>query len=540
MSDNEQTPETEEQEEVLNPLANLATGISAALSETGNKEINDEKKEEIEETTDDSNVSETVQAFSTGITNVLSGEEGNEEANDELKEETVETDEEAPIQNQLNNFAASLTEQIQNEGNENVNNETTEEKTDENEADLDSNEAQIEVKDELDEAIPKIADPQPETDEEKELLENTEPEERLTVTINVDLSPSSSETEIEVKPEQPPQEAAPDPPKPAAQTPQKPKRVVKPKPPTDPRDIALQRIARRKELPAPEQRQMLFDYAKERSIQLLLAEEYDQVAEIDIAIWLLQQSLLEQDNGEETRTLKQRLEGTKQKDAEIKDRWNGQIAEFKERANQKIIELEEIQQRERDQFEEEWSKPEALVPYSKPSPQLLQMRTIQKTLALTKDYSGAKQLKQKCEEMKKDESIEGSKRATDAMRAAYNQLLERQQKQMQCFIEHSHARIELMEKQRDDELQSNENLKKQLEVRMSMPKQIKKGCVVVPRAQSRGSTGSVKKETMTQFTKYKKNSASLRLDIKLNNFKSILKPMEPAPTQNKKPKQYFT
>jgi hypothetical protein len=138
--------------------------------------------------------------------------------------------------------------------------------------------------------------------------------------------------------------------------------------------------------------------------------------------------------------------------------------------------------------------------------------------------------------MQKEEERVGAERAEEAMRIAYMNLLERQERQIQCFLENGRRKLKALETERDAHLAANEHLKSQLELKSSSAKQLKHGKKpVVPanrpasREESRNQVlGIVTIRTRVQYASYKQDPDKTRLAVHLGNIGKITRPMTRA------------
>jgi hypothetical protein len=280
-------------------------------------------------------------------------------------------------------------------------------------------------------------------------------------------------------------------------------------------------------LPAAAMISSVVDYARAKSCALLFAEDYDAAAEIDTAIDIMLSSLASEQTasvrGEQLATLKLRLSLALQIRREIVAAWEMRIADFRREADDALGRMAARHEMERRDFQSEWSRPEALVPFSKPSPTLLQLRKMQKTLALTHDYAGAKQIKEECQRLTREESAAGGQRATEAMRSAFLQLRERQQREVECFDEHGRQHIASLEAQRDAELRANEKLQRQLRTKVAAGRKTAKVVVPSVRQTAKGFQMPMSGKIMRQLYVYKTENEPRRLDIRIESMDGLMR-----------------
>jgi hypothetical protein len=148
---------------------------------------------------------------------------------------------------------------------------------------------------------------------------------------------------------------------------------------------------------------------------------------------------------------------------------------------------------------------------------------MQKSLALTHDYAGAKQMKEECERLAREESAVGGQRATEAMRSVFLQLRERQQREVECFVDHGRQHIATLEAQRDAELRGNENLQRQLRAKVAAGRRTAQ--VVVPTVRQMATSSPLPKsaKTIRQLYVYKTENGPKRLDIRLESMDGLIR-----------------
>jgi hypothetical protein len=292
-------------------------------------------------------------------------------------------------------------------------------------------------------------------------------------------------------------------------------------------ESALQTQLRGAGLPASAMIASVVDYAREKGCELLLAEDYDAAAEVDTAIDVMLSSIACKRavsvREEHLAALKHRLSAATQRSQQITAAWNQQVADFKCEANEALGRMTARHEEEQREFQAEWSRPEALVPFSKQSPTLLHLRKMQKSLALAHDYAGAKLMKEECDQLAREESTAGGQRATEAMRSAFLQLKERQQREIECFVDHGRQHIANLQAQRDAELRGNKNLQRQLRAKIAAGGRNAK--VLVPRVgqMAKSSSLPMSGKALRQLQMYKTETGPARLDVRLDSMDALIR-----------------
>jgi hypothetical protein len=312
-------------------------------------------------------------------------------------------------------------------------------------------------------------------------------------------------------------------------------------------DSMLARMMKRHVLPAAEVRVDVINFARKQSAKLMLAQEYDEAAEIDMAIDIMfmsiEQDLRAQNSEQQTAVLRERLTECNATGQRVADEWNEIIDNVRQRTAVKLERLRQCHQEQLDGFESEWSAPEAKIPYSKPSHELLQIRQKQKAYALLHDFPNAKAMKVMAEAREKSEAADGAKRFTSAVRIAHAQLLERQQREVECLVQNAESVINLYEIDKQKWLSSVGLTRKSLELRITSPKIMKRPSVQLPILASRPSSvsstatpsvptaGMITHRTRDQLAVYRKSPEKRRLELKPAEVLSILRPSPRRPSR---------
>ena len=82
------------------------------------------------------------------------------------------------------------------------------------------------------------------------------------------------------------------------------------------------------------------------------------------------------------------------------------------------------------EFKEKWKNPEFLKTFSRPSPKMLQMRHVEKKLAIQKKYMEAKQMKEIADQQQLLEEQEMEEHVLQQMKMDYQKMIDRQQSEI--------------------------------------------------------------------------------------------------------------
>ncbi|KAH0786738.1 hypothetical protein GPJ56_009370 [Histomonas meleagridis] len=298
---------------------------------------------------------------------------------------------------------------------------------------------------------------------------------------------------------------------------------------------ALSLMLKRKSLPPYEMRPSLINYARKLSTQKLLEEEYDEASELDMAIDILYSSI-QHDNNESdmqnaSNILQQRLDNAKSREKQLREKWDEVIQQNMEEADEKIDELKKRHKEEIEEFEKEWSKPEVMNRFNKPSSELLQIRKQQKSLALIHDFTRAKQMKIEAEALERKETSIATKKFRESMKSSFEQLLETQKNELSCLMMSIENQRAILETYKNSELETAAATVKQIEAKLNQSKSAKKPVVFVPRVQQRSQvsqsqnaavTGVISQRTRSRLAKYRKSSDKVRLTLPNQDIKAIM------------------
>ena len=267
----------------------------------------------------------------------------------------------------------------------------------------------------------------------------------------------------------------------------------------------------------------LQEYTKMKNEEAIDAEDYDYASQLDVIINLLQKAIAADqasyDNSQKTQQIKSRLETVEQRQQRLKTDYEQKMDYHKRDTQRRLEQLEQEHQQELESFEQQWSSPEAMQQYTKPSKQLLTIRRRQRQLALAHDFEQAKYLKSIAEEMEQKETEEARKKAAEAMKASYLVLLNKQEKERECIIANSERKAKKMESEYQKSLSSNEITQKTLQNMMTATP--KKPQVTVPQVDYRSHVGRARPKSS-----FKKVTEGPRLDVKID-IKSITKNKTP-------------
>ncbi|OHT15631.1 hypothetical protein TRFO_13997 [Tritrichomonas foetus] len=303
---------------------------------------------------------------------------------------------------------------------------------------------------------------------------------------------------------------------------------------------ALTLMIKRRMLPDPSIRPKVINYAKKLGSRKMLDEEYDEAKQIDLAVDIMftsiQQDKEQEDIRKQNEVIQKRLEIVIQKRKEIDEKFNAMISEENQYFEEKVEELKEKHFSEIDNFKSVWARPEAIIPFNKPSPQIFQLRKQQKSMALIRDFTNAKVLKKQADNLERKEASQAIKRAEETMKAEYKQLMDRQDREISCLKDNHQKNIANLELNKEKELKAIKNTEQQLKEKLELTKSMRKPKVMVPilkQKENPNTTGIITYRTRTQVNKFRNKSETGRLPVKMIDVNRTVNTMTPKSRRRK-------
>ncbi|OHT05985.1 hypothetical protein TRFO_26048 [Tritrichomonas foetus] len=230
---------------------------------------------------------------------------------------------------------------------------------------------------------------------------------------------------------------------------------------------AIQKLIQKREMPPIEILPQVYRIIKTLYLNSLIVQDYDRANELEEVSKLVGDNYECMVNAkikaEQTKTLETRIELAKKRLQIEIDEWDKILHIFKNEQNKQRHNLEQKILEERNEFENNWSNPEYLIQFNKPSPTLLQLRKQQKALAIAKRFADAKQVKQIADKLQQIESDQAQQRAVSCMKLHYNKMIDDQQRTIECFNDHEKRLEQYLVAEREKVLKPYYMLIKQLE-----------------------------------------------------------------------------
>lgn len=234
-------------------------------------------------------------------------------------------------------------------------------------------------------------------------------------------------------------------------------------------------------LPSFLMRNQLLEYARRISLKFIVDEDYDKAKENDKDVDNLLRAYKNDGyngfsdyNYSSTESwssiktnLEARLETAKKQQISNNIKFKDRISCLKNEEERKLEELEKIHEKERQYFIESCSNSSFLYRFSKPSSKLLQMRQLQKNLAIQHKFNEAKEIKIEADELQRKETKEARLRASECVKKLYKMLIQKQFNQNKCIIENYERKRNMIEENFQKEIEVNKNLTNLLEIRIN-------------------------------------------------------------------------
>ncbi|OHS93104.1 hypothetical protein TRFO_40589 [Tritrichomonas foetus] len=267
---------------------------------------------------------------------------------------------------------------------------------------------------------------------------------------------------------------------------------------------AIDRLLDTKKLPPKEMHKSLIVYLKKNIFKNIIDQDYDEAERLKTAqdLLLAETNIVcnDQEKKSIVKSIEQRIESTKDKLHESKKQWKLKFDNFEIEIQNKLQELQIKHDEEIENFEKTWNSQEVLLQFNKPSAQLLEIRKLQRTKALSGDFSGAKDLKARGDRLEKEETKRAETRATNAMKAAYSKLLEKQKRELEYANQNWNHQRSIIEIEKDQEIHSIELTLKQLQIKLKESKVKSPSCLSAIAAATKKKAKKNSREVTTPTT----------------------------------------
>ena len=317
-------------------------------------------------------------------------------------------------------------------------------------------------------------------------------------------------------------------------------KIVETEPPDDNPDTqdALQSFKKNGRLPMPANKPMVIRKLQRDKVNAILRGNYDNAKEADELSKKVSVSVFEAAE-EDRRTNKINFAETKLNEekkaySDYKKQCQERIKEEQYQIMEKQKQLDEIHKGEMKLLEEKWNNEGFLRRFSKPSPNLLQIKAIEKSMVIAKMFDNAKTTRNRADQLEKAETRDAQARAESDMKLERDRLLSKQEKEKESLKEKSQQQLNLLKR----DLENNERpYKNRIEKLENLIANLKNGTEkreVIPSIflQSRDINHGelLSPRTALKLSAYKASAQGMKLKIKpLGN-------ISPPPKKGKKSK----
>lgn len=280
----------------------------------------------------------------------------------------------------------------------------------------------------------------------------------------------------------------------------------------NPIDQAIENLIQKRELPECEMRRDVMQQINRKKVDALYDGNYDEAQVLEDASQLIVQSECLNDNNcspeEKNSILSQRQTQLMQHYRDQSNYWQQRIDKNEAKYNQELDELKEKQDQEIALFQEKWKSSDYVGKLHKPSNKVLQMRHIEKKLALQKKYAEAKQMKSLADKQQEVEEGDVQRVIELQMRNEYAALLAKQQQEVDKLEEYYDYQRERLDVYRKRSLEPIENAMKKVNLRKDLPMRMLKS-----RSCSQPTSTLPTPRTQLKFERYRTElGGSLRIN----------------------------
>lgn len=206
--------------------------------------------------------------------------------------------------------------------------------------------------------------------------------------------------------------------------------------------------------------------------------------------------------------IKERYEETKKHEEITTKKWEDKIYKARLKYQEKINDLEEKHMYALCDFEEKWNDPAFLRSLSKPSSRLMQLRKIERSHILLKQYKEAKDIQDLANKLEHKETKYNQKRGFQEMNTCREALKAKQQNEKDTLLKKLDHSLSVLIKTRDEQLQIIQKKLKKFEQLMKIMEKEEKSNLMVPQ------TSPNTPRTTSRFLEFRNSSYLKPLDIK--------------------------
>ena len=221
---------------------------------------------------------------------------------------------------------------------------------------------------------------------------------------------------------------------------------------------ALNRFINKKELPPLELKQKVFQLLDRLRIDAATNRYYKEAGKYQQITKDLQQRFLVEQEMEQIRSTSRRKDSTRfnmeSKLGSTCRQYDREIEAYKHKRYEELNKLKKQHQLQIHEFTEKWKDSKHMQEFSKPSPQLLQLRQIERKQVILGDYEAADITSQRANALEKEETKKANERAISKMKMDYNNLLKKQEAEIDNFNTRTQLQIQALETQKENQAET--------------------------------------------------------------------------------------
>ena len=257
-------------------------------------------------------------------------------------------------------------------------------------------------------------------------------------------------------------------------------------------DELIQELLKTKKYPDEKYHQPMIKYADHMTEEAASNHNYAEATKYGDAATMLRNYYTNREGLEkeerEREKASNKLENAKVMIAEINKKWDDIIDEKHSEFKRMREELEAKHSKEESDYEDQWKNPNFLAQYSKPSTQLISLRSLEQKYCTAKLFDLAEKARKQSEQLAVVEANEARSRAIEDMKLRYESMKSRHEKALECFEMYVANETRNMEIRREKELYGWKQLVKRIETTAASNKQMREPVLFVPRPLRRKNT----------------------------------------------------
>lgn len=217
--------------------------------------------------------------------------------------------------------------------------------------------------------------------------------------------------------------------------------------------VYIDNFVKSKELPPPSQKAAVFQYLDKLRIDAAASRMYKDAAKYQQISKDMQQAYFVEREMEKMRTTSRRISTARSalqtKISSNTQQYNTEIENYKNKRMKELQKIKESHEEQLQEFSNHWKNPKTMLEFAKPSPQLLNLRNIEKKQVILGDYQGAEIVRQRAVDLEKIETKNANNRAIAKMNVDYQNLLRKQQAEIDNFNKRTELQIQFFESQKN-------------------------------------------------------------------------------------------